>query len=158
MGGSQEFNLRPGTENVIGIFGFAKALELAVTEREKEVARVREIQKYCFDELEKNFAGKFVVNGSREQRLPNNVNITFLGFDSELLVIELDAKGIAVSEKSACNTELGGESYVIEALRQENTGSLRISFGHETKKSDIDKLIQSLQEIFKKYKNVALKG
>jgi cysteine desulfurase len=154
MGGSQEFDLRPGTENVVGIVGFARALELAVSERESESARIREIQKYCFEELEKNFSGKFIVNGSRENRLPNNVNIMFPGFDSELLVIELDAKGVAVSEKSACNTEEGGESYVIEALRPENTGSLRISFGRETKKGDIDRLISALKRIFEKYVNL----
>ena len=154
MGGSQEFNIRPGTENVAGIVGFAKALELAVSERELESVRVREIQKYCFAELEKNFSGTFIVNGSREQRLPNNVNITFPGFDSELLVIELDAKGIAVSEKSACNTEAGGESYVIEALREDNTGALRISFGRDSKKSDVDRLMTALQEIFAKYRGL----
>lgn len=154
MGGSQESNLRPGTENIPAIAGFAKAIELAVSEREVESVRVREIQNYCFDELQKNFSGKFIINGSRENRLPNNINITFPGFDSELLVIELDAKGIAVSEKSACNTESGRESYVIEALRKSDTGSLRISFGRESKKSDVDKLIQSLQQIFSKYKNI----
>lgn len=153
MGGSQEFDLRPGTENIPGIAGFTKALELAVTERETESARLQGIQDYCFAELEKNFSGKFIVNGSREHRLPNNVNITWLGFDSELMVIELDAKGIAVSEKSACNTgDL--ESYVIESLRSSNTGSIRISFGHGTRKTDIDYLIESLKEILKKYENI----
>lgn len=151
-GGSQEFNLRAGTENVPSILAFAKALELAVIEREIESARIREIQNYCFTLLEKNFSGKFILNGSREQRLPNNVNITFPNFDSELLVIELDAKGIAVSEKSACNTE-DEESYVIENLRKENTGSIRISFGKDTTKSQIDFLIKSLKEILEKYKN-----
>ncbi|MCC7469682.1 MAG: cysteine desulfurase, partial [Bacteroidetes bacterium] len=151
MGGSQELNLRPGTENISGIAGFAKALEIAVQEREKESTRIREIQEYCFAELEKNFSGKFIVNGSRENRLPNNVNITFPGFDSELMVIELDAKGIAVSEKSACNTE-DEESYVIEALRSSDTGSIRITFGHDTKKSDIGLLIRGLKDIFAKYK------
>jgi cysteine desulfurase len=153
MGGSQEFNLRSGTENLPGIVGFAKALELAVKEREEESVRLREIQDYCFSELEKNFSGKFIVNGSREYRLPNNVNITFLGFDSELLVIELDAKGIALSEKSACNTE-DTESYVIESLREDNIGSIRISFGHQTRKGDIDCLISTLHQIFEKYKNI----
>ena len=151
-GGSQEFNLRAGTENVPSILAFAKALELAVIEREIESARIREIQNYCFTLLEKNFSGKFILNGSREQRLPNNVNITFPNFDSELLVIELDAKGIAVSEKSACNTE-DEESYVIENLRKENTGSIRISFGKDTTKSQIDFLIKSLKEILEKYNN-----
>lgn len=153
FGGSQEFDLRPGTENVPGIVGFAKALELAVAERETESVRLREIQNYCFEEIQKIFSGKFIVNGSREQRLPNNINITFRGFDSELLVIELDAKGIAVSEKSACNTE-DSESYVIESLRSENTGSIRISLGHGTSKGDIDHLIKSLQDIFAKYNKI----
>lgn len=154
MGGSQESNIRPGTENISAIAGFARALELAVAEREAESARVREIQKYCFNELEKNFSGKFIVNGSRENRLPNNINVTFPGFDSELLVIELDAKGIAVSEKSACNTEEGGESYVIEALRKTETGSIRISLGKYSTKSDVDHLIDSLREIFAKYDKI----
>ncbi len=153
MGGSQEFDLRPGTENIPGISGFARALELAVAERESESARLLEIQNYCFGELEKNFAGKFIVNGSREHRLPNNINITFPGFDSELLGIELDAKGISVSEKSACNTE-DTESYVIESLRSSDTGSIRVSFGHATRNNDIDHLIKSLREIFNKYKNL----
>lgn len=155
MGGSQEFDLRPGTENIPGIAGFARALEIAVAEREIESDRLREIQDYCFAELEKIFSGKFIVNGSRENRLPNNVNITWTGFDSELLVIELDAKGISVSEKSACNTE-DTESYVIESLRSENTGSIRISFGHSTRKSDIDHLIKSLREVFVKYDKMVL--
>lgn len=154
MGGTQEFDLRPGTENISGITGFAKALELAIAERESESIRLREIQDYCFSELEKNFSAKFLVNGSRTSRLPNNVNITFPNFDSELLVIELDAKGIAVSEKSACNTG-DTESYVIESLRSSDTGSIRISFGHATKKSDIDHLIKSFQEIFDKYDKIA---
>ncbi len=153
MGGSQEFDLRPGTENISGIVGFARTLELAVIERESESARIREIQNYCFAELEKNFAGKFILNGSREHRLPNNVNITFPRFDSELLVIELDARGIAVSEKSACNTQ-DSESYVIESLRKENTGSIRISFGRATQKGDIGRLISALKQIFEKYKVV----
>jgi cysteine desulfurase len=153
-GGSQENNLRPGTENVGAIVAFAEAVKLAVSEREVESARIREIQNYCFDELEKNFSGKFIINGSRENRLPNNINITFKEFDSELLVIELDAKGVSVSEKSACDTESGEESYVIEALRSENTGSLRISFGKDTQKSDIDFLITSLKSILKKYQNI----
>ena len=153
MGGSQEMNLRPGTENIAGIVGFAKALELAVAERESESARIREIQNYCFAELEKNFAGKFIVNGSREHRLPNNVNITFPGFDSELLVIELDARGIAVSEKSACNTE-DTESYVIQSLRSSDIGSIRISFGRGTRKGDINTLTKILRSVFAKYDRV----
>lgn len=155
MGGSQEFDFRPGTENIPSIAGFARALELAISEREVESVRLREIQNYCFAELERNFDGLFIVNGSREHRLPNNVNITFPGFDSELLVIELDAKGIAVSEKSACNTD-DTESYVIESLRSSDTGSIRISFGYATKKSDIDYLVKSLREIFKKYSNIKI--
>ncbi len=153
FGGDQEFGLRPGTENVAMIAGFARALELAVTDRQAEGERLCEIQKYCFDNLENKFAGKFIINGSKENRLPNNVNITFPGFDSELLVIELDAKGVAVSEKSACSTDDAG-SYVIGSLRSNDTGSIRISFGRDTTKGDIDYLVSCLSEIFKKYENL----
>lgn len=155
MGGTQEHDLRPGTENVAAISGFAEALTLATLERETESARVRELQEYCFEELEKNFFGKFIINGSREYRLPNNINVSFLNFESELLVIELDAKGISVSEKSACNTE-DTSSYVIDALgNKTEKGSVRISVGKYSTKSDIDHLIKSLQEIFHKYKNIS---
>lgn len=156
-GGSQENNLRPGTENIPSIAGFAEAMRLAVNEREVESARVKALQDHSFKKLEENFKEKFIVNGSREQRLPNNINITFKDFDSELLVIELDAKGISVSEKSACNTEDAAESYVIDALRSasQNKQSLRISLGMHTKKEDIDYLIKCLQEIFSKYKNIS---
>lgn len=154
-GGSQEFNLRPGTENVSAIVGFAESVSLAVKNREKENARIKGIQDYCLEKLEKEFSGKYILNGSFEHRLPNNINITFPKFDSELLVIELDAKGVAVSEKSACNTE-DEESYVIDALGTDSGdwGSIRISFGINTKKSDIDYLVKSLKEIFIKYDKI----
>lgn len=154
FGGSQELNLRPGTENVAAIASFAEALRLAVSERELESARVLEIQNYCMQKLESNFKGKFILNGAREGRLPNNINVTLDGFDSEVLVIELDALGISVSEKSACNTDDEDESYVLTALRKINSGegSLRVSFGKETSKKDIDIFISSLEKIFKKYK------
>jgi cysteine desulfurase len=139
---------------VSAIAGFAEALKLAVSERADEAVRIREIRDYCLEKLEQEFSGKFILNGSIQNRLPNNINVTFKGFDSELLVIELDAKGISVSEKSACNTE-DESSYVIDALGNKGEkGSIRISFGKYSKKSDADFLVKNLQQIFEKYKNI----
>jgi len=90
----------------------------------------------------------------------NNINISVSDISSELLVIELDARGICVSEKSACHSQSDGVSHVIKALREaqgdtskEFENSIRISLGQKTNKKDMDYLVSSLQKIFKKYQN-----
>jgi len=92
------------------------------------------------------------INGDLENRLPNNINITIPKIPSNLLVIELSAKGIYVSEKSACKSGDKGGSYVIEAISPLQKGSLRFSLGRKTTKTDIDYTIKSLKEILKKLK------
>jgi cysteine desulfurase len=95
---------------------------------------------------------KIILNGDSESRLPNNINITVEGVSSELLVVELDAKGIEVSERSACSADSDTGSHVIRALRSDSNDSIRITLGRETKKSDLDYLITSLEKILIKYK------
>lgn len=163
-GGDQEFGLRPGTENVVGIAGFAKALEITEKLKNKEVIRLTEIRNYGINkilELKEKTGFDIILNGSLEERLPNNINISILNFSSELLVLELDAKGIYVSEKSACHSKGNEDSHVIRVLRnmdnsiidlKENFGSVRISLGRTTTKGNIDYLISSLEKILMKYK------
>ena len=94
-----------------------------------------------------------MINGDRLLRLPNNVNVSFPGYESDFLIIELDARGIFVSGKSACKSGDGEVSYVINALRPKTDateGSVRFSLGRDTKKGNIDFVVQSLKEIFKK--------
>src|SRR3989338_4569736 len=159
-GGGQEFGLRAGTENVPAIIGFAKALEIAEKVKEKEVKRLTSLRDYFLLRFDLNNLSKAVLNGSIINRLPNNLNITISGIESELLVIELDAKGIYVSSKSACKnyeTDESTESYVIEVLRKASgskvqADGIRFSLGRDTKKEDIDHVIKSLKKILNKLK------
>lgn len=161
-GGGQEFGLRSGTENIAGIAGMTKAFELACKIKEKESSRLVKIRNYGIKKLlalSQTSGYEIILNGDAKNRLPNNINISISGITSELLVIELDAKGIQVSAKSACKSDEPDESYVITSLRKAQDiktnsidGSLRISFGRNTKKGDIDVLLKSLKEILDKYK------
>ncbi len=155
-GGNQEFQMHPGTENTSAIVGLAVALHKTIRMVGKEAKRLTTIRDYAFTKLQKQFP-KVRINGHTSERLPNNINISFPGISSELLVIELDAKGIAVSSKSACKSDDPDESYVLEALygkkdNPEDEGSIRISLGRTTTKKDIDALVKALTEIFQKMK------
>jgi cysteine desulfurase len=160
-GGEQEFGLRSGTENVSSIAGLALAFEIANTMKKKESTRLTKLRDYAIDKLLKinNDNFKIVLNGDKKNRLPNNINISISDISSELLVIELDAKGIEVSAKSACKSGEDDESYVITEIRKAKgethkveEGSLRITLGRDTKKTDIDKFILTLTKILDKYR------
>jgi cysteine desulfurase len=165
-GGGQEFGLRSGTENVSGIVGVAEALEQVCKIKEKENKRLTILRDYTIEkllELGKKSGYQIKLNGDKENRLPNNINISVSGISSELLVIELDAKGIFVSEKSACHSEKEGVSHVIKAIREAEkmegktlgndlNNSLRISLGQQITCKDMDYFIASLEEILNKYK------
>ena len=150
-GGDQEMGFRPGTENLSEIIKFASALELVGKIKEKENKRLLKLRDYFIKKL-LNLNPEIKVNGDLENRLPNNINITIPKIPSDLLVIELSAKGIYVSEKSACKSGDKSESYVIEAISPLQKGSLRFSLGRKTTKADIDYTIKSLKEILKKLK------
>lgn len=161
-GGGQESGLRSGTESVTLVRGVAKALEVACGMKKEESLRLTEIRNYGIEKLlalSEKTGYKIILNGSKENRLPNNINISVEGISSELLVIELSACGIFVSEKSACKSDDHNQSYVIEALRESNNhdlknfpGSLRITLGRQTKKGDVDYLVKKLKNILEKYK------
>ncbi|MEI6316631.1 MAG: cysteine desulfurase family protein [bacterium] len=158
-GGGQENNLRSGTENVAGIVGLSVALAEVRNVFEKENQRLSDLREYCFIEITKKFP-HVRINGNQTQRLCNNVNISFPGFSSELLVLELDALGISVSAGSACGSLKHSGSHVLEALYgtldEKKWGSIRLSFGRETKKQDIIIFIKALDSIFDKYKKVRI--
>ncbi|MBI4136175.1 MAG: cysteine desulfurase [Candidatus Vogelbacteria bacterium] len=147
-GGGQERGYRSGTENVVGIVGFSAALELGVKLREKESVRLSKLRDYFVARLLK-LEGVF-LNGSPTARLPNNVNVSFAGTDSEFVVLNLDAEGVAVSSGSACSTHLKDSSYVIEALgggRERALAAVRFSFGRDTTKHDLDYVLKILPGI-----------
>jgi cysteine desulfurase len=162
-GGGQEYGFRSGTESVALIGGIAQALEEVLKIKDKEVARLTKLRDYGIDRIlslaiETNY--KIILNGDRKNRLPNNINISISDISSELLVIELDARGIEVSEKSACHSTDENSSHVIRAIRKTcnrkkgtDGGSIRISLGQHTSKKDIDYLASSLSKILEKYKD-----
>ena len=162
-GGDQEMGLRPGTENSAGIIKFSKALKSISKIKEKENKRLLKLQDYFIDKLLnskilKNYG--IILNGDRIDRLPNNINITIPKIPSDLLVLELSARGIYVSEKSACKSGDKKGSYVIDAIRNAQnipnkadfSGSIRFSLGRQTTKKDIDYTLKSLTEILVKLK------
>ncbi len=157
FGGGQEGGIRSGTENVPAIVSFALALEEARKFAEGEFSRLTVLRDFCISEMKKNFPDSR-INGNSENRLPNNINVSFQDIESELLVLELDAKNISVSAGSACGSAKGESSYVINELYGENAekkyGTIRISMGRETKKKDIVMLITALKNIFIKYKSL----
>lgn len=130
-GGSQELRIRPGTENMSGILGMCKALELI---KKADKNKIRKLRNYFIVELEK-LSGK--INGSKARRLYNNIHVSFLGKDAEFIVLGLSEKGICCSSKSACLTRQKGENRVLKALgmkKKEMLGSMRFTLSEFTTK------------------------
>lgn len=145
FGGGQEGGLRPGTENVAGFVGLAKAMEIASLERESESLRLIKLRDWFFDEIKKTFP-ESLINGSLEKRIANNVNICFRGVNAEFLVVQLDQRGFSVSFASSCQSDY---SYVVEDVsgKECRSSSLRISFGRDTDKRKLKKFIGVLKDI-----------
>jgi cysteine desulfurase len=153
FGGSQEQYRRAGTENVPGIVGFAKALELVSKNKDKEDKRLHKLTEYFWNKLHKIIPST-ILNGAEagESRLTNNLNITFPGFDGETLVLYLDAEGIACSTGSACTTTSTDSSHVLKAIGLDDAAaksSLRFTLGKVTTKTDIDYTIKILHRLTK---------
>jgi cysteine desulfurase len=146
LGGGQERGIRSGTENVAGAIGLAKALDLVQERRHIEVARLQQLQKIFFNLIEQAFP-KAVINGSRKQRLPNNIHITFLGQDNERLIFELDAKGILCAAGSACSASSDEPSHVLKAMGKtdaEAQSSVRFTMGLHTTEHDVRQTVGAL--------------
>ena len=151
-GGDQEMGLRPGTENLAEILKFSSALKKMENIKEKESKRLTILRDYF---LKKILKLGCIINGDAQNRLPNNVNVTFPKILSDLLVIELSAHGVMASSKSACKSSSSAGSYVIKAIRPDadaEIGGLRFSFGVDTKKADIDYVLKALIHILNKLK------
>lgn len=149
FGGEQELNLRPGTENVIGIVGLGKAVELLKAEDGK---RLTDIQNYFIDRVLKEIP-KVELNGSREFRSPHNVNFYFKAIEGESILLNLDLVGIAASSGSACTSQSLSPSHVLVSvyeLPERAHGSIRFTFGDTTTKEEIDYTIENLKIIVKK--------
>jgi cysteine desulfurase len=152
FGGSQEFGRRPGTENVAGIVGFAAAVLEAQELRGLESARVEALRDQLIEGIQKTIP-KIRLNGHKKDRLPNNVNISFMDLEGEALTLYLDAKGIYVSTGSACTSASLDPSHVILALGLPYGvahGSIRFTLGRATTKEDIDYVLEVLPPLVEK--------
>ena len=156
-GGHQERDLRAGTENVPGIVGLGKAIELAYQNLEEYNNKLIDLRDYYMSKIEEKIP-YIKINGHKTKRLPGNSNISFRFIDGESLLLNLDAKGICASTGSACSTGSTNPSHVLLAIGLEEEiaqGSLRITFGDDNSKEDVDYLIDSLVEIVQKLRNMS---
>ena len=148
-GGAQERKRRAGTENVPGIVGFGKAVELALNSMEERAKRECELRDYLMERVLKEIPFTR-VNGDRTNRLPNNVNFCFQFVEGESLLIMLDMKGICGSSGSACTSGSLDPSHVLLAIGLPHEiahGSLRLTLGSDTTKEDMDTVVEAIKEI-----------
>ena len=156
-GGHQEKNLRAGTENVAGIVGLGKAIELSYKNLNSYNKKLTELRDYYIEEVRKRIPHT-KVNGHRTKRLPGNSNISFEFVDGEALLLNLDMKGICASTGSACSSGSSKPSHVLLAMGVPDNiarGSLRITFGDENTKEDVDYLVNTLVDIVQKLRDMS---
>ena len=149
FGGSQERSRRAGTENVAGIVGFSKAIDILRDSREKNVSKRFALREYFLKILNENFS-RFNINGSLENRYSGNINISFSGVDKDMLIMSMDFRGICISGGSACSSGAVEKSHVLDAMGIEEelkNSAVRISFGENNTFEEIDEFILALKEI-----------
>ena len=148
-GGHQEKDKRAGTENVAGIVGLGRAIELSNKSIDQHSKKIRELRDYYIKEIKRNIP-EIRINGSLEKRLPGNANISFKGVDGNELLYKLDERKICVSAGSACNTGSNKLSHVLTAIGIEPeyiNGTLRVTFGDENTLEEVNYLIKNLKEV-----------
>ena len=148
-GGAQERGHRAGTENLPGIVGLGKAIELAEEGLAENAARMTFLRNRLISGLTAAIPN-MRINGTMDKRLPNNVNVSFAGIEGEAVLLRLDLEGIAASSGSACTAGSLDPSHVLTAIgltRDEAKGSLRLTLGTDTTQADIDEVVKKLPGI-----------
>lgn len=156
-GGGQERARRAGTENVPGIVGLGKAVEIAVNTMKEREAYEMELRDYLIERVMAEIPYTR-LNGHRTKRLPNNANFSFQFIEGESLLIMLDMAGICGSSGSACTSGSLDPSHVLLAIGLPHEiahGSLRLTLGHENTKEDIDYVIDNLKRIVERLRNMS---
>ncbi len=156
-GGGQERARRAGTENVPGIVGLGKAVEIAVNTMDERVAHEKNLRDYVIDRILAEIPYTR-LNGHKEKRLPNNINFSFQFIEGESLLIMLDMAGICGSSGSACTSGSLDPSHVLLAIGLPHEiahGSLRLSLGEENTKEELDYVIDKLKEIVQKLRDMS---
>jgi cysteine desulfurase len=155
-GGFQEFDLRPGVENIPGAVGFAEAVALVTPE---ETARLLGLRDRLIERLLKVPHSR--LNGHPVYRLPHNANISFRFVEGESLLLHLDMRGFAVSTGSACFSRSLEASHVIMGIGGDHErahGSVRFTFGRFNRESDVDAVAQALEEVVEELRKISPLG
>ena len=153
-GGTQERSLRAGTENVVGIAGLGKAFDISVEKMSEFSVYIQEIKDYAIEQLTTNIPS-ILFNGRSAEKEKSLYTLLSISLPSmnPLIGLQLDMKGIAVSQGSACSSGAAKPSSVLSKILSEEvqqiTTPLRISFSHQTTKQDIDELVMALKDILK---------
>lgn len=146
--GHQEKNRRGGTENVAYIIGLGKAVQLILTDENKEIKRIQELRDYMENEIINNISD-VVIYGDLENRLPNTSSIAFKKVKADELMLMLESFNIFVSTGSACNSEIALPSHVLTACNADldNYSPIRVSLGKDNTKDEIDLFVKRLINI-----------
>lgn len=156
-GGGQERNKRPGTENITGIVGLSKALEIATSRMAVEEEKVLALREYLIDEVEKRVP-HVRLNGHREKRIAGNANISFSFIEGESMLLALDMYGICGSSGSACTSGSLDPSHVLLGigLKHETAhGSLRLSLSEFNTKEEIDYFLQVIPSVIERLRSMS---
>lgn len=148
-GGSQERNMRAGTENLYGIVGFAKALELATEEYEKNSAYIKDLKLYMYEQLKKNIQGVGFNGDTLGNSLYTVLSVSFPKTEkSEMLLFNLDINNICASGGSACTSGADQGSHVIRAINNDpNRVTVRFSFSKDNTREEVDIVVKKLKEL-----------
>lgn len=156
QGGAQESNKRPGTENVAGIVGLAKALEISMQNRSEKNKDLEKKRDFLITELLKIKRSR--LNGDKTQRLPGNVNISFEGIEGESLLLLLDAAGICASSGSACTSGSLDPSHVLLAIglvHEVAHGSLRLSLDESTTMEELEYTVSEIKKVVERLRSMS---
>jgi cysteine desulfurase len=156
-GGGQERGLRSGSENVPGIVGMGKAMEIAKAELKEEGARLTKLRDKLIDGITSTIKRTY-LNGHPKKRLPNNANIGFDYIEGESLILSLDAIGVQVSSGSACTSKTLEPSHVLRSIglpHEKAHGSLLFTLGRFSKENDIEIILSKLPNIVKRLRSMS---
>lgn len=148
-GGHHERSRRAGTENIPGIVGLAKAVEIACRDMEEQSNHLKNLSETFYRKLTQTIPD-VILNGHLEKRIPNTLNLSFKAVEGESIILSLDLKGVAVASGSACTSGTLEPSHVLSAMGispEIAQGAIRFSFGRENTREDVKYVVEILPEI-----------
>ena len=157
VGGGQENGMRSGTENVASIVGFGKSCEIAKDKLSDNISHFQTLHSSMLSRIVKEIP-HVKLNGHPQNRIFNNIHLTFLGINGEDLIIKLDEHGIAASTGSACSVHTQKASHVLKAMgfnHEQITGSLRISFGYTNTLNEVEQTVEVLKKVVSELRSVS---